>query len=165
MSKTFSKYIASFDYFDKSAIVLSAKIGTRSFASFATVIGAPVRIASPSFSLAFSIPTGVVKKLLKTIRNKKKELNKTVMLARSKLNSIESKISEALINNEISYEDFMTIINEERNYPKLKESIRMMKSRRSDNEKINLIEEGNKIGIDEVIKRNEIFNNGLKYQI
>ena len=50
------------------------------------------------------------------------------MLARSKLNSIErSKISEALINNQISHEDFMTIINEERNYRELKESIRMMK--------------------------------------
>ena len=106
-----------------------------------------------------------MKKLLRTIQNKKKKLNKIVMLARSKLNSIESKISEALINNEISYEDFMTIINEERNYPKLKGSIRMMKSRRSDSEKINLIEEGNKIGIDKVIKRNEIFNNRLKYQI
>ena len=48
------------------------------------------------------------------------------MLARSKLDSIESKISEALINNEISHEDFITIINEERNYRELKESIRMM---------------------------------------
>ena len=42
------------------------------------------------------------------------------MLATSKLNSIESKISEALINNEISNEYFMTIINEERNYKGLK---------------------------------------------
>ena len=49
------------------------------------------------------------------------------MLARGKLNSIESKISESLINNQISHEDFMTIINEERNYRELKESIRMMK--------------------------------------
>ena len=49
------------------------------------------------------------------------------MLARSKLNSIKSKISEVLINNQISHEDFMTIINEERNYRELKESIRMMK--------------------------------------
>ena len=49
------------------------------------------------------------------------------MLARSKLNSIESKISEALINNQISHEDFMTIINEERNYRELEESIRMIK--------------------------------------
>ena len=57
------------------------------------------------------------------------------MLARSKLNSIESKISEALINNEISHEDYMTIVNEERNSRELKESIRMMKSQRSDTEK------------------------------
>ena len=84
------------------------------------------------------------------------------MLARNKLNSIESKISEALINNEISHEDFIAIINEEKNYRKLKESIRMMNSQRSDTEKINLIEEGIKIGINEVIKRNEIINNSLK---
>ena len=57
------------------------------------------------------------------------------MLARSKLNSIENKISEALINKEIIREDFMTIINEERNYRELKESIRMIKSQRSDTEK------------------------------
>ena len=57
------------------------------------------------------------------------------MLARSELNGIESKISEALINNEISNEDFTTIINEERNYHGLKESIRMIKSQRSDTEK------------------------------
>ena len=78
------------------------------------------------------------------------------MLARSKLNSIESKISEALINNEISHEDFMAIINEERNYRELNESIRMMNSQGIDAEKINLIEEGKKIGISEIIKRNEI---------
>ena len=84
------------------------------------------------------------------------------MPARSKLNSIESKISEALINNEISHEDFMTILNEEKKYRELKESIRMMNSQRSDVEKISLIEEGKKIGINEVIKRNEFINNSLK---
>ena len=85
-----------------------------------------------------------MKKLLKTTRNKKKKYNKIVMLARSKLNSIQSKISEALINNEISQEVFMTIINEEKKYPDLKESIRMMNSQRSDSEKFNLIEKGKK---------------------
>ena len=50
------------------------------------------------------------------------------MLARSKLKSIESKISETLINNEISHEDFLTIINEERKYLELKQSIRKMNS-------------------------------------
>ena len=73
-----------------------------------------VGIRSASFSLAFSIFTGTVKKLLKTTRNKKKRTN-IVMLVRSKLNSIESKISEALINSEISHEDFIIIINEEKN--------------------------------------------------
>ena len=114
MSKRLSKYIASFDYFDKSLIVLSVTTGSISIASFATVIGAPVGIMGASCSLTFSITTGFVKKFLKTIRNKKKKHNKIVMLARSKLNSIESKISEALINNEISHEDFMTIINEKK---------------------------------------------------
>ena len=159
MSKRLSKYIASFDYFDKSLIVLSVTTGSISIASFATVIGAPVGMMSASCSLAFSITTGFVKKFLKTIRNKKKKHNKIVMLARSKLNSIESKISEALINNEISHEDFMAIINEEKKYRELKESIRMMNSQSSDVEKINLIKEGKKIRINEVIKRSEIINN------
>ena len=84
------------------------------------------------------------------------------MLARSNLNSIESKISKALINNKIKHEDFTTITDEEKKYRELKESIRMMNSQRSDAEKINLIEEGKKIGINEVIKRDEIINSSLK---
>ena len=126
-------------------IVLFVITGRISIASFATVIGAPVAMMRASCGLAFSITTGFVKKLLKTTRNKKKKHNKIVMLARSKLNSIESKISEALINNEISHEDFMTIINEEKKYRELKESIRMMNNQRSDVEKINLIEEGKRL--------------------
>ena len=162
MSKRPSKYIASFDYFDKSLIDLSVANASISIASFATVIGAPAGIMSASCSLALSITTGFVKTFLKIIINKKKKDNKIVMRARSKLISIESKISEALINNEISHEDFMTILNEEKKYRELKESIRMMNSQRSDVEKISLIEEGKKIGINEVIKRNEIINNSLK---
>ena len=123
MSKRVSKYIAYFDYFDKSLIALSVAIGSISIASFATVIGAPVGMMSASCSLAFLITTGIVKKLLKTTRIKKKKHNKTVMLARSKLNSIESKISKALENNEISHENFTTILNEEKKYRELKESI------------------------------------------
>ena len=127
MSKKLSKYISFFNYFDKFLIVLSVTNGGVSIASFATVIGAPIGITSASLSLAFSLCTGLVKKLLKATRNKKKKRNKIVMLARGKLNSIERKISEALINNQISYEDFITSINEESNYRELKEIIRMIK--------------------------------------
>ena len=76
MSKRLSKYIASFDYFDKSLIVLYVTTGSTSIASFATVIGAPVGMTSAICSLPFSITTGIVKKLLKTTRNKKKNIIK-----------------------------------------------------------------------------------------
>ena len=87
------------------------------------------------------------------------------MLARSRLNSIESKISEALVNSEISHEDFMTIINGEKKYWGLKEIIRIMNIQKSGTGKINLIEENKKLGIDEIVKHNEIFNNSLKSKI
>ena len=123
ISKRLSKYIASFDYFGKSLIVLSVATGSISIASFATVIGAPVGMMSASCSLAFSITTGFVKKFLKTIRNKKKKHNKIVMLARSKSNSIESKISEALINSEISHEDLEQLLMKKKNIENLKKAL------------------------------------------
>ena len=83
MSMRLSKYISSFDYFDKSLIVLSVTSGSISIASFETITGDPERIPSASFSLSFSISTAIVKKLLKTTRNKKKKHNKIIMLARS----------------------------------------------------------------------------------
>ena len=120
MSKNLSKYNASFEYFNKSLIVLSVATDSTSISSFATVIGAPVGMMSASFSLAFSITTGFVKKLLKTTRNKKKKHNKIIMLVRSKLISIESKMYEALINNEISHENFMIIFNEQKKISRIK---------------------------------------------
>ena len=71
MSKRLSKYIASFDNFGKSLIVLSAASDSISIASFATVIGTPIGIASTSLSIAFSLSTELVKSFLKITRNKK----------------------------------------------------------------------------------------------
>ena len=90
MSKRLGKYIASFDYFYKILIVLSVATGSISVASFAIVIGAPVGVMSASCSFAFSITTGIVKKVIKTAKNKKKKHNKTVIIARSKLNNTEN---------------------------------------------------------------------------
>ena len=84
ISKNLSKYIPSLDYFDKSLNVLSILSGSISIASFASVIGVPAGIIGASCSFTFSITSGFVKRFLKTIRNKKKKHNKTVMKARSK---------------------------------------------------------------------------------
>ena len=124
-SKKLSKYVAVFDYIDKILIVLSATIGGVSICSFTSVFGAPVGIASASFTLR----TKIVKKLQSTTRNIKKKHDKIFMLAKSKLNSIETLISQALIDMEISHEEFITILKEKDKYEKMKENLR------SENEK------------------------------
>ena len=121
MSKNLSKYIAAFDYFDKALIVLSTTSGRRiSIISFESVISVPVGIASASFTLVFSLTTGIIKKLLKKTQSKKKKHNKIAMLAKSKLNSIETLISWALIDLEIIHELFKTIVNEKKSMKKWK---------------------------------------------
>ena len=74
-------------------------------ASFTSIIRTPVGIASASFNFVFSLTTRTIKTLLKIIRNKKKKHNKTVMLARSELNSIKIIIFQALIDSEISHKE------------------------------------------------------------
>ena len=101
--KKLSRYVTVFDYIDKALIILSAKTGGISIISFTTTTGAPVGIASARFTLIFSLTTGIIKKLLNITRNKKKKHNKILMLAKSKLNSIESLISQALNDIEISH--------------------------------------------------------------
>ena len=80
--------------------------------SRATVAGALVGIASAEFTIAFSLTTGIIKKLLSVTRNKKKKHNKIIMLAKSKFNSIETLVSQALTDMETSREFFITILKE-----------------------------------------------------
>ena len=87
--------------FDKSLVVLSSTRASIYIASFATIIGSPVGIASTSFSFVFSITTGIVKIYIKNYTKWKEEADKIVMLARNKLKSIENKIFKAFIGNEI----------------------------------------------------------------
>ena len=107
--KKLSKYVTTFDYIDKILTVLSATTGGVSIISFASVVGATVGIASASFTLLFSV-TGIIKKLLSITRNKKKKHNKILMLAKSKLHSIETLVSQTLIDMEISHEEFHAIL-------------------------------------------------------
>ena len=81
------------DYFNSE---IQKRKGTVLFATseevpiipFGSVIGAPAGIASACLTLVFSLATGIVTKLLQITRNKKKKHDKTVILAKSKLNSI-----------------------------------------------------------------------------
>ena len=92
-SKKLSKYVTAFDYIDKILIVLSATNSGVCIISCASVVGAPLGIASVSFTLIFSLTTGIIKNLLSIARKKKKEKHdKILMLAKSKLDSIETLV-------------------------------------------------------------------------
>ena len=81
---------------------------------FTSVVGAPAGIASPSFTLIFSLTTGIIKKLLSITRNKKIKHDKIIMLAKSKLNNIETLVSRGLIDMEINHEEFNAVIREKK---------------------------------------------------
>ena len=122
--KKINKYIVSFDYLDNIFIALSASFGTLSIASHATVIGIPVGIACPSLTLIFTISTVVNESLLRVTKNRKKEHNKIIALAKSKLNMIYTLLSSAINDSKISHEEFTNIITEKNIYENIKENIK-----------------------------------------
>ena len=121
--KKINKYVTVFDYIDKVLIVLSATSSGVSIISFRSIVGAPVGIASASFTVMFSLTTEIVRKLL-NITNKNKKHDNVLMLAKSKLNSIETLISQALNGMEIIHEEFSTILKEKDKYEKMKGNLR-----------------------------------------
>ena len=126
--KKISKYIVAFDNAGKRFITLSASFGTLSIASYATIVGIPAGIAGASLTLIFAVTTGVVKTLLNTTRKKKKKHNNIIALARSKLNINGNLISQALIDFEITHEEFSKIIYEKNNYEQIIDNIKSVKS-------------------------------------
>ena len=123
-SKKLNKYVTAFDYIDKILIVLSATSSGVCIISSASVVGAPVGIANSSFTLIFSLRTGIIEKLPSITRNKKKKHDKIIILAKSKRDSIETLISQALIDIEISHEEFNGIIREKQKYEIMKKNVR-----------------------------------------
>ena len=128
-SKKLNKYIIAFDYIDQALIVLSETSGGVTFISFTTIVGAPVGKASASLTLFVSLTTGITKEVLNITRKIKKKHDKILMLAKSKLNSIEKLISQPLIDTDISHEESITILKEKDRYEKMKDNLR------SENEK------------------------------
>ena len=125
--KKLNKYLVSFGYLDKIFITLSASFSTLSIVSYATVVGLPVGIASSSLTLIFAISTGINKSLLKVTKKRKKNYNKIMALAKSKLNMIDTLLSSALNDSTISHEKFTNIIDEKSIYENIKENIKELK--------------------------------------
>ena len=105
-------------------VVLSATSGGVSIISFSSVIGTQAGIESASFTLIFSLTTGILKKLLDITRKKEKKHDRILMLAKSKLNSINTLISQALIDMDISHEECITILKEKDRYEMIKENLK-----------------------------------------
>ena len=122
--KKLNKYLVSFDYLDEIFIALSASFGTLSIASYASVVGTRAGIAGSSLTLIFTIGTGISKSLLNVTKKRKKKHNKIAALAKNKLNTIDTLLSSALNDSEISHEEFTNIINEANIYENIKEYIK-----------------------------------------
>ena len=122
--KKLNKYLVSFDYLGKIFIALSASFGTLSIASYASVVGTAANIAGSSLTLIFTIGIGISKSLLNVTKKRKKKHNKTIVLAKNKLNMIDTLLSSALNDSEISREEFANIINEANIYENIKENIK-----------------------------------------
>ena len=119
-----SKYVTIFDYMDKILIVLSATSSGVSIISFISITGVPAGIASASFTLIFSIMARIIKKLLSTTIKKRKKNDQILMVAKSKYNSIEALISQALNDINISHKEFITTLKEKERYERMKKNIR-----------------------------------------
>ena len=122
--KKLNKYLVSFDYLDKIFIAFSASFGALSIASYASVVGTPAGIAGSSLTLIFTISTGTSKSLLNVTKKRKKKHNKIIALAKNKLNMIDTLLSSALNDSEISHEEFTNITNEANIYENIKENIK-----------------------------------------
>ena len=98
-----------------------------SIISFTSIVEAPVEIASASFILIFSLT-----------RNKKKKHDKIFILAKSKLSSIETLVSQVLIDTEVNHEEFITILKEKDKYEKIKEEMKNV-SEKQENMRLNSV--------------------------
>ena len=66
----------------------------------------------------------MIKKLLSAIRKKKEKHDKILLLPKSKLNTIENLLSQALTDMEISHEEFVIILKEKDKYEKMKKNLK-----------------------------------------
>ena len=120
LSKKHKRVCTTVNYIEHFPILASVITGCISAFAFASLIGIPIRITSSALELKIWAITTGIKKYKSTIKNKKKKHDKIVLLAKSKLNSIEVIISKAVIDSFISHDEFVSINNGQSEYDKMR---------------------------------------------
>ena len=128
MSKKHKKVCTTLNYIEHFLILGSTITGCVSISAFASLVGIPIGIASSTIGLKICVITAGIKKYKSIIKKKKKKHDKIVLLAKSKLNSIEVLISKALIDSVISHDEFVLISNVPKEYSEMKEEIKNLKT-------------------------------------
>ena len=124
MSKKHKKVCTTLNYIEHFLILGSTITGCVSISAFASLVGIPIGIASSTIGLKICVITAGIKKYKSIIKKKKKKHDKIVLLAKSKLNSIEVLISKALIDSNISHDEFVLINNVLKEFYDMKEEIK-----------------------------------------
>ena len=123
MSKKHKNVCITLNYIEYFLILSSTITGCISISAFASLVGIPIGITSSAIGLKICAITAAIKKYKPIIKKKKKKHDKIVLLAKSKLNSIEVLISKALIDSVISHDEFIL-----KEYNEMKEEIKNLKT-------------------------------------
>ena len=128
MSKKHKKVCTTLNYIEHFLILGSTIAGCISISAFASLVHIAIGLTSSAIGLNICAITAAIKKYKSIIKKKKKKHNKIVLLAKSKLNSIEVLISKTFIDSVISHDEFVLINNVLKEYNKMKEVIKNLKS-------------------------------------
>ena len=114
--------------YEHSLILGFTITGCISISASSSLVGIPIGITSSAIGLKICPTTAAIKEYKPIIKKKKKKQDKIVLLAKSKLNSIKILISKVLIDSVISHDEFALINNLLKEYNKMKEEIKYLKT-------------------------------------
>ena len=124
MSQKHKKVCTTLNYIEHFLILASAIAGCISISAFVSLLGIPIGITSSVVGLKICAVTAGIQMYMSIVKKKKKKHDKMVLLAKTKLNSIEVLISKALIHSNISHDDFVLINNVLKEFDKMKKEIK-----------------------------------------
>ena len=128
MSKNHKNVWTTLNYIEHYLILAFAITGCISISAFASLVGIPIGITSSAIGLKICATTAVIKKYKSMIKKRKEKHDKIVLLAKSKLNSIEVLISKALIDSVLSHDEFVSINDVLKEYNEKKKEVKNLKT-------------------------------------